>query len=88
MLALEEYEKVQERLSELTSKLVTIQEERTELLLRIENFTTLRLRSFKESFDTVNDNFKKIFATSNNFEFMSFDIYFDKTYFMKKVILI
>ena len=63
MLALEEYEKVQERLSELTSKLVTIQEERTELLLRIENFTTLRLRSFKESFDTVNDNFKKIFAT-------------------------
>ncbi len=63
MLALEEYAKVQERLNELTNKLVIIEEERTELLLRIENFTTLRLRSFKESFDTVNDNFKKIFAT-------------------------
>ncbi|KFF41902.1 MAG: condensin subunit Smc [Candidatus Atelocyanobacterium thalassa isolate SIO64986] len=63
MLALEEYEKVQKRLRELTNKLITIQEERTELLLRIENFTTVRLRSFKVSFDAVNDNFKKIFST-------------------------
>ena len=63
MLALEEHEKTQERLNELTEKLTTIQGERTELLLRIENFTTLRFRSFKESFDAVNENFKNIFAT-------------------------
>jgi chromosome segregation protein len=63
MLALEEHEKTQERLNELTEKLTTIQGERTELLLRIENFTTLRLRSFKEAFDAVNENFQSIFET-------------------------
>ena len=63
MLALEEYEKNQERLQELSEKLNTLKGERTELLLRIENFTTLRFRAFKESFDAVNDNFKNIFAT-------------------------
>ncbi|MGB5592878.1 MAG: chromosome segregation protein SMC, partial [Crocosphaera sp.] len=63
MLALEEHKKTEERLNELTEKLTTIQGERTELLLRIENFTTLRLRSFKEAFDAVNENFQDIFAT-------------------------
>ncbi|MDJ0598160.1 MAG: chromosome segregation protein SMC [Crocosphaera sp.] len=63
MLALEEHQKTEERLNELTEKLTTIQGERTELLLRIENFTTLRFRSFKESFDAVNENFQNIFAT-------------------------
>jgi chromosome segregation protein len=42
MLALEEYNRTEERLSELTHKLTTLEEERTELLLRIETFTTLR----------------------------------------------
>ena len=63
MLALEEYQKNQERLAELSAKLETLKGERTELLLRVENFTTLRLRAFKEAFDAVNDNFKNIFAT-------------------------
>lgn len=63
MLALEEHQKTEERLNELTDKLTTIQGERTELLLRIENFTTLRFRSFKESFDAVNENFQNIFET-------------------------
>ncbi|MEA5509640.1 chromosome segregation protein SMC [Crocosphaera sp. UHCC 0190] len=63
MLALEEHQKTEERLNELTEKLTTIQGERTELLLRIENFTTLRFRSFKEAFDAVNENFQGIFAT-------------------------
>ncbi|PSF37303.1 chromosome segregation protein SMC [Aphanothece hegewaldii CCALA 016] len=63
MLALEEYEKTQERIEELKNKLTTLQGERTELLLRIENFTTLRFRAFKEAFDAVNENFKVIFAT-------------------------
>jgi len=63
MLALEEYEKVQNRLQELTQKLQTLAGERTELLLRIENFTTLRQIAFKEAFDAVNTNFQGIFAT-------------------------
>ncbi|WP_421655229.1 chromosome segregation protein SMC [Leptothermofonsia sp. ETS-13] len=63
MLALEEYDRTQKRLKELTDKLKTLEEERTELLLRIENFTTLRQRAFKEAFDAVNKNFQAIFAT-------------------------
>lgn len=63
MLALEEYDRTTQRLDELTDKLKTLQEERTELLLRIENFTTLRQRAFKEAFDAVNQNFQSIFAT-------------------------
>ncbi|MEO1146047.1 MAG: chromosome segregation protein SMC [Cyanobacteria bacterium J06638_22] len=62
MLALEEHERTQARLDELSQKLTTLQEERTELLLRIENFTTLRQRAFKEAFDAVNTNFEAIFA--------------------------
>ncbi|NJK73058.1 MAG: chromosome segregation protein SMC [Microcoleus sp. SU_5_6] len=62
MLALEEYNRTQERLQELSQKLTTLEGERTELLLRIENFTTLRRRAFKEAFDAVNENFQTIFA--------------------------
>lgn len=63
MLALEEYERTTTRLEELSQKLLTLEAERTELLLRIENFTTLRQRAFKEAFDAVNQNFQSIFAT-------------------------
>ncbi|MEO0539795.1 MAG: chromosome segregation protein SMC [Cyanobacteria bacterium P01_A01_bin.105] len=62
MLALEEYERTQERLQELTDKLTTLEGERTELLLRVENFTTLRRQAFQEAFDAVNKNFQSIFA--------------------------
>lgn len=63
MLALEEYERTNARLEELSQKLMTLEAERTELLLRIENFTTLRQRAFQEAFDAVNQNFQSIFAT-------------------------
>ncbi|MGB0561300.1 MAG: chromosome segregation protein SMC [Spirulinaceae cyanobacterium] len=63
MLALEEYEQTEQRHQELTEKLKTLAEERTELLLRIEKFTTLRLRAFSTAFDAVNENFQNIFAT-------------------------
>jgi len=63
MLALEEYERTTTRLEELTQKLLTLEAERTELLLRIENFTTLRQCAFQEAFDAVNQNFQTIFAT-------------------------
>ena len=63
MLALEQYDRTQQRLEELSEKLETLEAERTELLLRIENFTTLRQQAFQEAFDAVNENFKSIFAT-------------------------
>jgi chromosome segregation protein len=63
MLALEQYERTSVRLEELSQKLATLEGERTELLLRIENFTTLRQRAFQEAFDAVNENFQSIFAT-------------------------
>ena len=63
MLALEEFQRTQTRLDELSQKLTTLEGERTELLLRIENFTTLRQRAFQEAFDAVNENFQTIFAT-------------------------
>ena len=62
MLALEEHNRTTTRLEELTQKLTTLEAERTELLLRIENFTTLRCRAFQEAFDAVNENFQAIFA--------------------------
>jgi chromosome segregation protein len=62
MLAIEEYDRTQTRLQELTDKLETLLGERTELLLRIENFTTLRHQAFREAFDAVNINFQTIFA--------------------------
>ena len=62
MLALEEFDKTQARLDSLTEKLETLEAERTEVLLRIENFTTLRVRAFTETFDAVNENFSRIFA--------------------------
>jgi chromosome segregation protein len=62
MLAIEEYDRTQARLNELTEKLETLEQERTELLLRIENFTTLRHQAFREAFDAVNANFQTIFA--------------------------
>lgn len=63
MLAIEEYDRTQGRLDELTQKLETLAGERTELLLRIENFTTLRHQAFREAFDAVNQNFQTIFAS-------------------------
>jgi chromosome segregation protein len=62
MLALEAYEEANNRLEELNQKLDTLSGESNELLLRIENFTTLRLAAFKEAFDVVNENFQTIFA--------------------------
>ncbi|AFY73121.1 condensin subunit Smc [Synechococcus sp. PCC 7502] len=62
MMAIAEYEATTNRLTELSERLETLSQERTELLLRIENFTTLRQRSFMQAFDAVNEHFKTIFA--------------------------
>ncbi|MFN3926322.1 MAG: chromosome segregation protein SMC [Pseudanabaenaceae cyanobacterium] len=62
MLAIAEYDGVTRRLDELSHKLSTLVSERSELLLRIENFTTLRQNAFMTAFNAVNENFQKIFA--------------------------
>lgn len=62
MMAITEYEATAERLDELSNRLETLNQERTELLIRIENFTTLRQRAFMQAFDAVNEHFKEIFA--------------------------
>ncbi|PZU97792.1 MAG: chromosome segregation protein SMC [Pseudanabaena sp.] len=62
MMAIAEYEATSERLDELSSRLETLNQERTELLIRIENFTTLRQRAFMQAFDAVNGHFKEIFS--------------------------
>lgn len=62
MMAIAEYEATTTRLNELSARLETLNQERTELLLRIENFTTLRQRAFMQAFDAVNEHFKTIFA--------------------------
>jgi len=62
MLAMQEYESLQERLKDLRGKLETLSQERTELLLRIENFATLRHQAFREAFEAVDQHFRTIFA--------------------------
>ncbi|MEN9213181.1 MAG: chromosome segregation protein SMC, partial [Thermostichus sp. DG02_4_bins_136] len=62
MLAISEYEETQARLTELSSKLETLNQERTELLLRIENFATLRRQAFMDAFQAVDGHFRSIFA--------------------------
>jgi chromosome segregation protein len=52
MLALEAYEETNNRLQELSDKLGTLEAESMELLLRIENFTTLR---FQDIFAELSD---------------------------------
>ncbi len=63
MLAISEFEETQARLNELQEKLAVLDAERTEILLRIENFSTLRHQAFREAFAAVNANFQAIFAT-------------------------
>jgi chromosome segregation protein len=62
MLALQAYEEANARLEELNQKLATLADESNELLLRIENFTTLRFQAFREAYDIVDANFQTIFA--------------------------
>lgn len=62
MMAIVEYDSTTARLTELSARLETLSQERTELLLRIENFTTLRQRAFMQAFDAVNEHFQVIFA--------------------------
>jgi chromosome segregation protein len=62
MMAIAEFEATTSRLNDLTHRLETLSQERTEILLRIEDFTTLRQRAFMQAFEAVDQNFQEIFA--------------------------
>ncbi len=63
MLALEELEKLEARLADLEEKLQVLTEERSELLLRVENVSTLRQEAFMEAYKAVDGYFREIFAS-------------------------
>ncbi len=62
MLAIEEFERTEARMRELSEKLATLQHERSELLLRIEDCDTLKRSAFMQAFDAVNAHFQSLFA--------------------------
>ncbi|MEB3235022.1 MAG: chromosome segregation protein SMC [Cyanobacteriota bacterium] len=62
MLALEELEQLELRLTELEGRLEVLNKEREELLLRIETVATLRQEAFMEAFTAVDGHFRTIFA--------------------------
>lgn len=62
MKAIAEFEATTARLTDLSQRLETLSQERTEILLRVEDFTTLRQRAFMEAFTAIDQNFQEIFA--------------------------
>ncbi|MDX1978288.1 MAG: chromosome segregation protein SMC [Pseudanabaenaceae cyanobacterium bins.68] len=62
MKAIAEFEATTTRLTDLSQRLETLSQERTEILLRIEDFTTLRQRAFMQAFTAIDQNFQEIFA--------------------------
>ncbi len=63
MLALEELKELEKRLGELGERLDILDQERSELLLRIETVSTLRQEAFMEAFEAVDIHFREIFAS-------------------------
>ena len=63
MMALDELENLEGRLSDLVDRLEVLTEERSELLLRVETVSTLRQEAFMEAFEAVDGHFREIFAS-------------------------
>ncbi len=62
MLAIEEYDRVNERRSELAEKIDTLNAEKEAIHIRIAGYQELKLTSFRKAFESVDNNFKAIFA--------------------------
>jgi len=62
MLAIEEYDRVCQRVSDRTEKKEILSKERTTLLERIEKFERMKYDAFMEAYTAIDENFKKIFA--------------------------
>ncbi|HBN07190.1 MAG TPA: chromosome segregation protein SMC [Cyanobacteria bacterium UBA8530] len=61
MLAIEEFDSVAARSTDLQAKLDLLREERLQLLERIDHFALLKKQTFMETFDKVASNFLSIF---------------------------
>jgi chromosome segregation protein len=66
MKALEEYNETFERQRELNEHLLTLTNEKEEIILRINGYDELKKRTFLEAFDAINTNFQEIFAELSN----------------------
>lgn len=62
MLAIEEYDRVQERRDELSEKIQTLSAEKEAILFKITGYEELKRASFMKAFESVDNNFKSIFA--------------------------
>jgi len=68
MLAIEEYERVEKRITERNEKKEVLSRERANLLEKIEKFEKMKFESFMTAFRAIDANFREIFArlTSGN----------------------
>ncbi|PSQ56880.1 chromosome segregation protein SMC [Halobacteriales archaeon SW_8_68_21] len=62
MLAIDEYEEVQEALSELQERRDVLVEERDAIEERIEGYEAAKKETFMQTFESINDHFEDIFA--------------------------
>lgn len=62
MKALTEYDEVKNRREELKSKLDTLISEKEQIIQRMNSYEDLKIKSFKETFDNINNNFIEIFG--------------------------
>jgi len=68
MLAIEEYERVEKRITERSEKKDVLSRERATLLERIEKFEKMKYEAFMTAFRAIDSNFREVFArlTSGN----------------------
>jgi chromosome segregation protein len=62
MKALEDYNTTEQRQQELDENLATLEQEKEEIIQRIEGYGELKKRTFMEAYDAINANFQAIFA--------------------------
>jgi chromosome segregation protein len=62
MKALTEYDEVKTRKDELKNKIDTLTNEKEQIIERMNGYEDLKIRSFKETYENVNNNFEGIFA--------------------------
>ncbi len=62
MRAISEYEEVKSRQDELRNRLDTLNNERAQIIERMQGYEELKKQSFMKTFNNVNDNFREIFA--------------------------
>jgi len=68
MKALTEYDEVKARKEELENRINTLTSEKRQIIDRMNGYEELKIRSFRETFDHINRNFKEIFHSLSDGE--------------------